>query len=137
MVRGVCRRNSSRFFLQSQEGDKAEAYLRKGALSIMPDHGDGLADLAVAMAMQGEGDADKMTEALAMMEKAEKSGASGNSFDKRRYVAFRFGSQPFWRRSASSGGGGGGSDVVLAGSSEIRSVREAGGLRLCTENCRR
>lgn len=75
-----------RFFLQSQEGDKAEAYLRKGALSTMPDHPDGLADLAVAMAMQGEGNPIKMAEALETLEEAEKSGASGKSFDKRRYV---------------------------------------------------
>ena len=79
-----------RYFLQSQEGEKAEAYLRKGALSTMPDHGDGLADLAVAMAMQGEGNPDKMTEAMATLEKAEQSGASGNSFDKRRYVCCCF-----------------------------------------------
>eukprot|EP00903_Cladosiphon_okamuranus_P006388 g6253.t1 len=81
--------NLARFFLQSQEGDKAEAYLRKGALSIMPDHADGLADLAVAMALQGEGNPDKMTEALETLEKAEKSGASGNSFDKRREYVIR------------------------------------------------
>lgn len=54
----------------------------------MPDHGDGLADLAVAMAMQGEENPDKMTEAMATLEKAEKGGASGSSFDKRRCVFY-------------------------------------------------
>lgn len=79
-------RAAPRFFLQTQEGEKAEAYLRKGALSAMPDHGDGLADLAVAMAMQAEGNPEKMAEAMATLEKAEQSGAAGSSFDKRRYV---------------------------------------------------
>lgn len=82
--------------MQTNEGDKAEAYLRKGALSIMPDHGDGLADLAVAMAMQAEegGNPDKMAEAMETINKAEQSGASGLSFSKRRYV---FRNQQLWR----------------------------------------
>lgn len=92
-----------RFFLQTQEGDKAEAYLRKGALSIMPDHGDGLADLAVAMSMQGAaGNPDKMSEAMSMIQQAEQRGASGSSFDKRRYV---FGAAAVVAASVRSSGG--------------------------------
>lgn len=70
-----------RFFLQTEEGVKAEAYLKKGALAMQPDHGDGLADLAVALAMQGM---DRIKEAMEMIEKAEDLGASGESFTRRR-----------------------------------------------------
>lgn len=83
------RRPGRRFFLQSQEGDKAEERLRKGALSIMPDHGDALADLAVAMALQGAEDPDKMAQAMDTLERAEKNGASGSSYEKRRCVGAR------------------------------------------------
>lgn len=82
--RTPARPQSHRYFLQSQDGDKAEAYLRKGALSLMSDHGDALADLAVAMAMQGEDNPGKTKEAMITIEKAERSGASGNSFENRR-----------------------------------------------------
>lgn len=51
----------------------------------MPDHGDALADLAVALTQQVKGgNPDKMAEAVEALEKAKKSGASGTSFDKRR-----------------------------------------------------
>ncbi|CAN0075212.1 unnamed protein product, partial [Hapterophycus canaliculatus] len=80
----VVQLNLARFFLQSQKGDKAEELLRKGALSMMPDHGDALADLAVAMALQGAEDPEKMAQAMETIERAEKSGASGSSFEKRR-----------------------------------------------------
>lgn len=50
----------------------------------MPEHGDGLADLAVALTQQVEDNPDKMAEAIEAIELAEKNGASGKSFEKRR-----------------------------------------------------
>ena len=72
--------------MQSQEGDKAEAYLRKGVLALMPDHGDANADLAVALSMQAVDDLEKVKEAFAAIEKARELGASGVSFDRRRWA---------------------------------------------------
>lgn len=70
--------------MQAQEGQKAEEYLKKGALSIMPDHGDGLADLAVALAMQGDENKEKLREAIDAMDRAEELGASGAGFEQRK-----------------------------------------------------
>ncbi|CBN75936.1 TPR repeat-containing protein [Ectocarpus siliculosus] len=80
----VVQLNLARFFLQAQDGDKAEAYLRNGTLSLLPEHGDALADLAVAMAMQGKENPAKLEQAVIMIEKAERNGASGKSFENRR-----------------------------------------------------
>ncbi|CAM9697162.1 unnamed protein product [Ascophyllum nodosum] len=81
--------NLARFFLQAQDGKKAEAYLKKGALALMPDHGDGLADLSVALALQGGDDLDKLREAVAVVERAEELGASGEGFESRRTFVIR------------------------------------------------
>lgn len=72
--------------MQTQEGEKAEAYLKKGVLELMPEHADALADLAVALAMQGDEDILKVQEAIGLIERAENLGAAGDSFDKRRWV---------------------------------------------------
>lgn len=72
-----------RFFLQIEDGEKAEVYLRGGPLAMKPDHGDAMADLAVALAMQG---GEKINEAMEALQKAEALGAAGNGFARRRYV---------------------------------------------------
>lgn len=51
---------------------------------MLPDHGDALADLAVALAMQGADNPNKVHEAMDMIEQAKELGASGSSFDTRR-----------------------------------------------------
>lgn len=50
----------------------------------MPDHGDGLADLAVALAMQGDENKEKLREAIDAMDRAEELGASGAGFEQRK-----------------------------------------------------
>lgn len=71
----------ARFFLQIENGAKAETYLRAGPLALQPNHGDAMADLAVALAMQGP---ERLQDAMDMLEEAESLGAAGDSFTRRR-----------------------------------------------------
>lgn len=80
-----CCTHAHRFFLQSEDGERAEAYLKAGPLALQPEHGDALADLSVALAMQGQ---DRLQEAVETLERAEALGAAGESFTRRRCVFF-------------------------------------------------
>lgn len=76
-------RTCVRFFLQVEDGKKAEEYLRAGALALQPEHGEAMADLAVSVAMQGD---DRFGEAMELIQRAEELGAAGDSFSRRRLV---------------------------------------------------
>lgn len=69
--------------MQVEDGAKAEKHLKAGPLALQPEHGDALADLSVALAMQGQ---DRLEEAVEILEEAEALGAAGESFTRRRYT---------------------------------------------------